>query len=402
MTWWLFKRFLFSKRSGALVRFISWLCVSGIGVGAFSLIVVMSVMNGFNESIRNRLFGFEPHLVVDFSGDQDEIRWNNWSAEWLKVNPGVEAESFERQDVIIKTVDGFFGGAQAIGKNKESLQKFIQNQKVNYFEANHREGARIFLGIGLANSLNIFEQDRLTLLPPESLLLPPGEAPKISQAIAEGFLSTQIPEIDQGVFYYDKQYGLGGLQKTASLQKGVELRIKEPLAYESFQKEIKAAGFSVSSWKERNSALFRALMLEKTMIIVFLAMSTLIASFSIITVLVLLSTQKQKEFGILMSLGLSTQATKRIFLKLGLWLSGLGLGGGLVLGTLVSLYIEKYPLDILPNIYYDSRIPADVDFRFIVWVSLGAVIVSFLASWYPSKKMAEVQPSEALRSQRKF
>lgn len=400
MTWWFFKRFLFSRRTGALVRVISWLCIAGIGMGVFSLILVMSVMNGFNQAIRDRLLSFEPHLVVTFRDEDDARKWNEWQSRFLVENPAVSTYAFEQQDVILKTVDGYFGGAQARGVSQEFLDRLAGRMSGGGEPEPGRwnlQEDHVLIGSDLARSLQIFEEDPLTAIPPEGLLLPPGEAPKFVQLHVAGFISTFISNIDGHIVYYLRGRGFRAFGRTASLRTGVEIQLPDPMAYASYQRRIRDAGFSVESWKDRNSALFRALLLERTLIGTFLILSTIIASFSIVTVLALLATQKRKEFGILMSMGLSAGQTQKLFAKLGILLSACGLGGGILAGTLLSLYIEKYPLNLLPNIYQDSRIPALVDYHFIFWVLVGSLIVSVLAAWYPSKKISRLLPAEALR-----
>ena len=402
MTWWLFRRFLFSKRTGALIRLISWLCIFGVGIGVFSLVVVMSVMNGFNKAIRDRMFSAEPHMVVHFKNTEELKKWEAFRPQWLEKNPQAETQLFEEQDVILKTVDGFFGGAQARGLEIEAVREILQNslEKTGDISEEEFELApnQIIMGMDLARHLQVYENDNVVVLPPESLLLPAGEVPLVAKMQVQRFVSTFIASIDQGTIYYLRGGSMNRLNSTASFKRGVEIKIADPLRIDSVKKDFLQAGFTAETWIERNSSLFKALKLEKLMIGIFLGLSSLVASFSVITVLALLTTQKKKEFGILMSLGLSVRQTKNLFLKLGLCLSGLGMGGGLALGVLLSLYIERNPLDILPNIYYDSRIPAQVDFYFVMLVGVGALALSVLAAWYPAQKIAKIHPAEAVRA----
>ena len=404
MTWWFFKRFLLSKRSGSLARVISILCISGIGLGVFALIVVMSVMNGFNQAIRERLLSVEPHLVVTFKDGETSEKWTEWQSRFLSKNPEVLIYPFERQDVILKTIDGYFSGAQARGLDSETLaymlSRMAKGDKDREFQVPALAESEILIGSELARSLQVFEEDVVTAIPPEGLLLPPGVAPKIAKLTVRGFISTFISDIDSHTLYYIRGKNLAGFGKTASYQSGVELMLPDPMDFAVFKKEIIAAGFEVESWKDRNAALFRALMMERTLIGIFLILSTVIASFSIVTVLALLLTQKQREFGMLMSMGLSPRHAQRVFAKLGVLLALCGMGGGLIAGTIVSLYIEKNPLNVLPAIYQDSRIPALVDFKFILFIACGAICISLLAAWYPSRQISLLQPAEALRFKR--
>ena len=134
------------------------------------------------------------------------------------------------------------------------------------------------------------------------------------------------------------------------------------------------------------------------MIGTFLALSALIASFSMVTVLVLLMTQKRRDIGIFMALGFSAAATRKLFLKLGLLLSAIGFGGGLLLGLLVCVLIQKFPLPILPQIYYDTTIPVRIEPGLIAGVALISAVVALVGAWWPAKTYTQILPSEALRS----
>ena len=153
----------------------------------------------------------------------------------------------------------------------------------------------------------------------------------------------------------------------------------------------------VETWQERNSALFFALRMEKTVITIFLSMAALVAGFSLLTVLTLLTSQKRREIGLLRALGFSKRELEVLFARLGYGLALMGVGGGLLFGLLVSFYLEKYPLNVLPDIYYDSQIPAKVDFGFIAVVVLVAGFLSWLGSWAAAQSAVQESPSDSLR-----
>lgn len=408
LTWHLFKHFVFSNRAGALVRTIAWLCSGSIGIGVFALIVVISVMNGFNQTIRHRLLAVEPHLVVEFDDSKisEQVkRWSEIQAKFLAKHPSISLYQIEEQDVILRTVDGYFGGAKARGVDAVSLEKILddiaKNNSQNFSESEpvpvDLGPGEILMGIDLARKLGIFEGDQITLAPPESLLLPIGEVPEYERVTVKGFISSQISDIDSQTLFYITGKSLLRFREPASRKIGIEIRMEQPLEFAPLVAEIEAMGFTVESWKDRNSAMFRALQLERTAIGLILTLSGLIASFSIATVLILLLTHKKKEIGILMALGLSPKRTYRVFTQLGMMISGFGMAAGIIFGTLVSLYIEKYPLDILPDIYYDSHVPALVDFSFILTVAVISSIVACIAAWYPAKQVSKLLPINALR-----
>jgi lipoprotein-releasing system permease protein len=171
-----------------------------------------------------------------------------------------------------------------------------------------------------------------------------------------------------------------------------------PERVRDLQREIEARGAKASNWQERNSSLFYALRMEKLAIGAVLATAALIASFSIVTVLVILLTQKRKDIGALMAMGLSRARTQAAFVGLGLILGMLGIGGGLVGGLVACFIIDRYPLPILPEIYYDSTIPATVDPALVAAVLGSAIAIAALSAWLPARAHARLEPAEALRA----
>ncbi|MDZ4660583.1 MAG: FtsX-like permease family protein [Pseudomonadota bacterium] len=400
LTWQIFKGFLFSTRAGALVRTIARLCIVGIGIGVFALILINSVMNGFNQAIHDRHLKVEPHIVVWFDKNFGESQQEKVTNE-ISEDPDVEVSYFEKQDVLVRTTDGNHSGAVAVGFEEAALEKILKG--VEGIERVDLRTNEIYIGRDLAYSLGVFTDDLLVIVAPETLLLPAGEVPKFEQVRVKGVISTRVAEVDAQKIFYVRKKSLARFQDSPSFSSGLQVQLKDPMNFENKAGELKARGFKVETWVDRNSTMFFALKVEKAIIAGFLGLSTIISSFSIVTVLVLLFAQKRREFGVLMALGLSTLRIRRIFSGVGLLLSGLGLGGGILLGLAFALALEKWPLDILPkDIYYDSRITAKVNFVFVGIVIVGAVLLSLICTWLATLQIIKSNPSEALRSKVKI
>ena len=410
LTFDLFRRYLFSHHSGALVRKIAWVCLTGIALGVFSLSVVVNVMNGFHEDISARLLSVEPHLVVQWATpiEAEEIV-NSEVFKSLQEKPGIFTEVVDQQDVILRTVDGYFGGAIAKGVSAKSFQDIRHRLEVR---SAREVGApipevdpdlyqlvenEVAVGADLARSLAIVPGDRLVVIPPETLLLPAGEVPIYDTVVVREVISSNVADIDAKGLFYLRNHTLLRLKRSASRLVSLEVRLADPHHYQALEKSLERQGVIVESWVERNSSLFFALQLEKTAISVFLGLSTLIASFAIVTVLVLLMTQKRRDIGILMSMGLSRRRTVRVFTGLGILLSGIGIMLGLFLGLGLSLYLQFFPLNLLPDIYYNSRIPARIDPLFMLGVAVFSVILALGAAWFPASTHVKRNPVEALR-----
>lgn len=400
----LFQHYLLSRRSGALIRSVSWMAMIGIVVGVAALVIVIGVMNGFNRDIRERHLKAEPHLVVHAPPVEDSTTWYQNSEKKIKEVLGSELEnitSFSTQDVVLKTVDGYFAGAVAKGLESEAVAEMLKrlNKTVEAGEGGVRELGHdeVLLGNELAEALELVPGDKVVLIAPEALLLPPEEAPPIQTVVVRDFFYSQVQDVDGKMMIFNRKNSLPGLTQTASTSRGFELRLTDGDHYEMAQEKLKQAGFDVQSWPERNSAMFFALKMEKMAMTVFLALSALITSFSIITVLILLVTQKRKEIGMLMAMGLTQKETQKTFTLVGVWLAMAGVLIGLVLGITVCFVVARYPMNILPSIYYDRTIPAEVRPGMILTIFFAALGISFLGSYIPARQSASMGPSESMR-----
>jgi lipoprotein-releasing system permease protein len=408
LAWTFFQRYLLSEKAGSLVKRIAWLCILGIGFSLASFILILSIMTGLNKSIHNRILAVEPHLSVDFKKSITESEVKNHPVwKFLKDQQDITVRLFDTQDVILRTVDGIFHGATARGMTTESFESMlVQLQKLAIeSRSNSPEnlGApdqdEVILGVDLAKAMGVFEGDFLTVLPLESLIISSGESPSFAKVVVKQILSTNLADIDSQVMFFQREKTMQHFAKAGSRRIGFEIWTDDPYDLSKLKDALLAySDLKIESWKDRNSALFMALRLEKLVIGTFLGLSALITSFSILSVLTLLISQKRREMGLLMAIGFSTKSLVRLFQQLGMILSILGLCGGVVVGTALALYIEKNPLHILPDIYYDSELPAEVQSVFIATVFVIGFVMAWSAVKLSVKQIMRLSPSEALRA----
>ncbi len=407
LSWTLFKRYLLSKQSESLVKVVSRLCVLGVAVGVASFIIVLSIMNGFSNSTMRRHLIVEPHIVIKEVGQNKKAQF---------ITPLVQRlDKYELQDVFLRSPDNF-SGAIAKGVSRELLKTIFlkfKPQKAPPSEDEYLsliapsdivqiiEGLKpgeVIIGVDLARSMGLVEGDKVTVLPPETLLLPAGEAPLIEKIVIKGLFSTNIAEVDGNYIYYLYDETLTSFKKTASREEGYEVRLTQAELYNEYLQSLTGLSeYSFETWVDRNSSLFLALKVEKWTMTTFLSLAALITSFTIITVLILLITQKRNDIGVLMTLGLSSNALQKIYTRMGLYLFGIGLIGGMIFGVLVSLTLQMYPLEVLPNIYYERTIPSQLDIHLILWMCVGAIIIGSLASWIPARRIVKMSPIDILR-----
>lgn len=411
MTFYFFKRFIFSPRAGSLIRRISWLSLVAITVSVSAFLIVLFVMNGMNESIQKRIMSLEPHLVIQKKGALKEFDIQNEEIfKKIKTLDRPQFATYENQDVILRTIDGQFRGAIARGITKDRFESLIlQLTQLDHDNKNRVEDViswgpeeipgpgEVVVGIDLARSLNLFEGDYITVVPPEGLLLPPGEAPPFEKVQVRKIISTNLADLDAQYIFYQSGQSLRKFSNTASRQSGVEVWLSSGRKAQSIKDKIVDKDYIIETWIERNSALFYALKLEKLMIGIFLGLAGLIASTSILTVLALLMSQKKRDIALLRTLGLSAHRTLKLFVSMGVLLSFSGVGAGLIIGTGLGFYIQENPINILPQIYYDSQIPARVDWLLILGVLIASFIISFLGSWWPAKESLKVDLAQSLR-----
>lgn len=396
-----FSHFLFSKRGGALIKIIAWLCVLGIGTGVFALVVVMSVMNGFNTSIRTRTLSVEPHLVIsvrDASADAEQK-----ATSWLQ-DMKYTFDYTDTQDVILRTQSGTVQGAIAQGVSQNTLNQIIEGNRKRQSRdvLDPREyklkGGEVIVGMGLGDTLGLFENDPLVVIAPESLLGSKETLPLFETVKVKDFLRTELEGIDAHKIFYIRGDSMGRLQRSASLEKTIEVRLPDPENFQAAKQKLESFGLNVQSWRDRNSNLFYSLKLEKFVVALLLGLSTIIASFSLVTLMFIMVTQKKKDIGVLMAMGFEAQLVTRIFQFMGVGVALIGILGGIVVGIPTCYVLQNYSQGLLPAVYADTNIPAEVHASQIVYLLLVAFIFTTVISWLSVRRITELTPIDALKS----
>lgn len=421
---YLFKTLILSDRAGSLVRRISKLSMVSIGVSTFAFLLILFVMNGMNESIESRVIALEPHLTVlpKKPVSFKEMETDSLVAR-IKDSPLERYSFFDTQDVIIRTMEGQFKGAIAQGfvrKSFENLNEKIKEQNAKHLKRSALDGQlwqemdipeanEVLIGVDLARSLGVFEGDYLAVLPPESLLMASGDVPAIEKVKIKKIISTNLADLDSQYIFYMRDLTLTTLRNSLSRQVGIEIWLKNAADAGAYSDSLKdwlsdqksdgkpGLEWNIQTWMDRNSALFYALRLEKFMIGLFLGLAGLIASFSILTVLALLISQKKRDIAMLRTLGLSQRMAIRYFIQIGVTLSLVGVSIGAGLGLITGYVVEAHPINILPDIYYDSTIPAKVNLFLFFAVLVITTLIAFLGSYLPTKAIEKISPAHVLR-----
>lgn len=408
-SWLFFERYLFSVRAGSLIKKIAWLSIVSIAVAVMAFILVLSIMTGLHQNINYRIMALEPHLTIEFEKKKEESEiLNHKVVDVLKSHSSeLNYQLYDRQDVILRTVDGIFHWAVARGVTTGTFEAMLgkldslPKQTHAAYSTNLEIPVEdeIIIGSSLAKQMNLYEGDYVTVLPPESLLLAPGESPIFSKVQVKQIVSTNISDLDSQMVLFQRGKALVNFSKVGSRSVGLDIWMQDPYEANALKEKISSfKELKLETWRDRNSAVFLALRLEKLMLGSFLGLSALITLFSIWSVLSLLIVQKRKEMGLLMAIGFSNYKLKQLFQTLGFYLAGIGVGVGSLIGILVGLYIEENPLKILPDIYYDSEVPAKVEFGFLSLVLVVTLILIYLTIRLSMNRVLSIKPSEALKS----
>ena len=396
------KRLIFSPRSGSLMRRISFLSFFAILLSVTVFLIVLFVMNGMNKSIQSRIILLDPNITATFK-DSNEVQ--------LPQSSLYRGLRFDSYDLIVRTADGQFRGANAIGYNQDDFKfwtdKLTALRKNNnhnnsldfdeYSSSELNEG-EIAIGVDIARTLGLLEGDQVTLIPIETLLLSQTERPLFEKVTIKKIVTSDLADLDANALFFNREISLKSFRSSLSKFSGYHFWLNNQEDLDEAITELKKNSFkSLETWKDKNSSLFFALLMEKTMIGIFLGLAGLIASTSILTVLALIMSQKQSDIAILKTLGLSNRKTLILFMQMGLWISLSAIGIGTFLGLSVSYYLEKHPLELLPHIYYDASIPAYVDLRFAGAVLVVSILFAILGCYLPSRSTLQIQPAILLK-----
>ncbi len=381
----------------------------GMGLGVMALIVVLSVMNGFQKEIRARMLGASPHLEVVADGGQIQ----DWQAVLDKVvkHPQVQAAApyVAGQGMLSlgKSVQGVL--VRGIDPLRETaITELSGKMKSGALSDLHGNEFGIVLGSDLARTLGVRLKDKLMLIAPQGQITPAGMLPRLKQ-----FRVTGIFEI--GMAPYDNSLALihiGDAQKLFQLGDavtGISAKLREidaaPRVAQDLQGQLPAELYA-NDWTHQNSNYFRAVQMEKKMMFIILSLIVAVAAFNIVSTLVMAVTDKQADIAILRTLGASPASIMKIFIVQGVVIGVIGTLLGSISGILLALnldvvvpFIEHlFGMQFLAkDVYYITELPSELRLPEVLMVTGISFLISLLATLYPSYRASKIQPAEALR-----
>lgn len=396
-------RYLKSKKKHKGVSVNTVISIGGVAVGVMALLVVLSVMSGFHQDLQKKILGANAHIII--RGYKGAISDYNEVAEKLKGEKDVVSFApFVLGQVMVSAGNRAHGvyirgiKPEIESKTTEILSSIKEGKLSNLSKDGEIPG--IILGKELASNLGVFIGDKINIVSPVAEIGPMGMLPKIKQ-----FRVVAIFQI--GMFEYDSNLVLTHISEAQDFFSmkneisGIELKLndiyKAPEIKEHLQTRL-GFQFYVMDWMQMNRNLFSALKLEKFAMFVILVLIVLVASFNIISNLIMNVIEKSREIAILKAIGATSTSIMVIFMMQGLFIgligTTIGLTGGYTIGYILNTFqIIKLPADV----YYLSHLPVKMQLSDFITVSLSAIIISFLATIYPAWQAAKLNPIEPLR-----
>ncbi|MBR7792226.1 lipoprotein-releasing ABC transporter permease subunit [Undibacterium sp. FT147W] len=398
------------RRSGrnSFISFISMISMFGIALGVAALIIVLSVMNGFQKEVRDRMLSVLSHIeVFDAAGSMPD--WKNTALQAQKNSSVVASAPYvDGQAMIIR--DDVMRGVILRGvlpDQEPKVSEVATKIKVGRWEDLRPGEFNIILGTALASSLHVRVGDKVTLAAPEGQMTPAGMVPRLKAFNVVGIFDAGHYEFDSGMGFMQ----IEDAQKFFRLPapSGLRLRIKDMLKAPQVALELSqtlTGDLLIRDWSQQNRNYFSAVKTEKTMMFIILALIVAVAAFNLVSTLVMTVTDKQADIAILRTLGASPGSIMKIFMIQGGLVGLIGTGLGVALGVLVALNIDVIVpviehllgVNFLPkDLYFISALPSDLRWADVWQISSMAVVLAFAATIYPSWRAACVKPAEALR-----
>ncbi|VAW52763.1 Lipoprotein releasing system transmembrane protein LolC/LolE [hydrothermal vent metagenome] len=402
-------RYIRAKRKNHFVSFIAFISIAGVALGVFSLIVVLSVMNGFGNELRDRTLSMTSHATI--SGYDGYLR--DWSTVLEKATQDEEvvaAAPYIRKEVMLSNGRRVSGSLiRGIEPEMESKVSLVASKMISGSLFNLKAGEYgIIIGRELANTLSVYEGDRVTVITPQASITAVGVMPRLRRFKVVGVFEVGMHQYDSAMAYIHLQ-DASKLFSYKDKINGVRLKLTDLFDAPRITRKIEnnfGDDYWVRDWSSQHKNFFRALQTEKTVMFIILLMMVSVAALNIVSTLMMTVTDKESDIAILRALGMRPSSIMTIFIIQGAFIGffgtliGVGAGVPVALNVfeIVSWLEQIFSTDFLPSdVYYISDITADVKVSEVVTYALSAFSVTILATIYPAWRASRTLPAEALR-----
>jgi lipoprotein-releasing system permease protein len=410
------KRYLQTKRRSALVSRITTIAVGGVFVGVMTLVIVLSVINGFETELRQRIVAFNTNVIV-FMRHEEAWAHADTLVDVLKKQPHVQAIApFVRSEallayevipgrrtrisgVVVKGID--LEKEALVSAVIDSIRPPIESFDTSFFEdADPHSG--VVLGLDLALDLHVGIGEEIALVTAPSTIRVADVEPMVRKCRVLGFFNSGMYEFDSRFVYmdikeaddlFDFETGLRGF----SIQLDDIYKAQE--VDEELQRTLPLQHYGTNNWINMNQNLFSYMKIEKILMFLMLTLIILVAAFNLVGMLTMVIMEKRKEIGILKAMGAPSWGVMSIFMLEGTVIGVLGTLGGLAAGFVTCVILDRIRLDLPGDVYFIKTLPVLVQWQDLVVVCGSAILICFLATIYPSWEASKLLPAEAIRNE---
>ena len=407
------RRYLGATRENRFFSWIALLSVVGIAIGVAAMIVVLSVINGFESELRKRFLAANAHILAfNYPGGLE--RPESWAEKFEKefpddimaTSPFVHNETMARKDSLMHSI--LVRGISPTSRDKvQSLRAIVEpmtsldllQAEIDSFAAGAGQPAvpSVILGKGLLSLLDAKIGDTVRLVAPES------------ESLSELIPFKVVGVYDSGLKHYDNKLGIVSLTTAQQFFKmkqrvtGIEIGLYKPrTSLDVAARMSEKYTIQIKDWQSFNRQLFEAMNMERAVIAIIVFLVSGVAGFNILTTLFISVTQKQKSISILKALGATNRQIQRLFVLQGLYVGIIGCLVGNVLALVISAVLERYQFVDLPDLYLLATLPISYDWRVYAWVTGAGMVIAILAGIYPALVASRVVPTEGLKGTRGF
>ena len=411
--WYIARHYLRSGRGRGLLSLITWIALGGVIVGVTALVVVIAVMTGMQEDLRNKILESSPHVIVLQQGQS--LRLDDWPTvlDSVMAHPdvvGAAPFALSQVSVVRRTERGSYANPALLygvsvdttGVAPTDMERQILDGSLDLGETESGLPP-LLMGSGLADRMQVFEGDRLVLVALENLRQDVfgGLTPTIREFEVTGTFTTGMYDYDTRNIYttFDAASDLLGMVEGSA--GGIGVRTRDPERAGDVAEELGETlsyPYYVESWMTTNRALFSALRLEKLAMGLILFLIVLVAAFNIVSTLVMVVSDRTREIGILKAMGMTRAGILKVFVLQGAWIGLVGTGVGTVLGVGLALALGRYEIiKIPPDVYFIDHLPVSLRAGDVLMIVGASILVAFLATIYPALQASRLEPVDAIR-----
>jgi lipoprotein-releasing system permease protein len=402
-------RYVRAKRRNGFISFISLISTLGLALGVAALITVLSVMNGFQKELRTRILGVASHVQI--TGYDNELTGWQQVADAALKNPDVRAAAPYVSEQAMLSFDETVRGAMVRGvlpAAEDGVADFSQHMRAGRLDELQPGGFGIVLGLELARALRVQVGDKVTLIAPQGLVTPAAVLPRLKQFRVVGVF-------EAGHYEYDASLALIHMQDAQTLYRmedrvsGVRLKLGDLFDAPRVARELHAQvgdELLVGDWTRQHANFFRAIAIEKNMMFIILLLIVAVAAFNIVSMLIMVVTDKQADIAILRTLGASPASMMAVFIVQGAVIGGggllLGVAGGVALASNLDVVVPAIEAVAgvslwSAEVYFIPELPSEILMSDVLAVTFIGGLLTLAATLYPSWRASRVQPAEALR-----